>query len=97
LRISEGADGDRDHVLLTFEHVIHGGTAISAEMKGRALAGVSHAHEGLRLAIDGYALLREASLRTEDATCSTLAGKAMTDRDSNGVVSSHRSELPAAA
>jgi hypothetical protein len=49
------------------------------------------------LAIDGYALLREASLRTEDVTCSTLAGKAMTDRDSNGVVSSHRSELPAAA
>ena len=58
--MSKGADRDRVDVLLIFEHVVHGGPAIRAEVKRRSFAGISDPNERLRFAV---------TLRREKRAC----------------------------
>jgi len=85
VRIGESADGNGKHCFVTFEHVVHGRTAVRAEMRGHRLPGICHANILRRLAHRGYVLLCEPCLGTKDTARSALARKTMADRHANGI------------
>ena len=73
--VSERADRDRNHFLFAVDSIMNGRATRRTKMKSGLASLVPDPNVLFRLTLDFGAVSREACLNTEDATCSTLAGK----------------------
>lgn len=68
---------------MTFDRIVHGGTAFRAEMKCDSASFVADADVRRGFAEDLNSMPRETRLRAEHASRSALAGQAVTDGDTD--------------
>lgn len=83
--LRKGSHSHSNPVVLAFDLPMNSGPASRAEMKDDLVAFVANADILLRLSADFDRAVSKACLGAKHATRATLAIKAMTDRNSDGV------------
>jgi hypothetical protein len=86
-----------DFVFEAFDLVVHGGSAIRAEVKHDSVAFITYAKILLRPPFDLNRVGAKARLGTKYTACPPLAGKAVADGHSNRLLSYGKRELTATA
>jgi len=84
LRIGEGAERNRDEIGRIVDRVVDRRAAGGAEAEAQRVATVGDTLVFARIAVDVHLIARKARLRGEHATGTTLAGEAVTHRDTHG-------------
>ena len=82
-RVGECSDWHCNVFFVTFNRIVHGGTAFRAEMKCDSASFVADADVRRGFADDLNSMPREPRLRAERASSSALAGQAVTDGDTD--------------